>query len=218
MSSHHIVKDNQEPALVIADGEACSSDLLGQLLEWSPHVVVLDGALERVKRLGVKVDVVLGDFDGRSTDDVQRAAGKDVKVVHTPDQDKTDLEKAIDYLFEHSFNMVNIVWATGRRMDHTFNNICTLAKHPGKSIVIYDDYSRIFLLPKQYQKHYPEGAILSIFPIGIVKDIQTSGLKYNLRKEDLNLTERTSSSNSSVGGMVDISHGEGRLILMESHE
>lgn len=36
MSSHHIVRDDQEPALIIANGAACSSELLGQLLEWSP--------------------------------------------------------------------------------------------------------------------------------------------------------------------------------------
>ena len=48
MSSHHIVRDDQEPALIIANGAACSIELLGQLLEWSPLVVVLDSAMERV--------------------------------------------------------------------------------------------------------------------------------------------------------------------------
>ncbi len=46
MSSHHIVRDDQEPALIIANGEACSAELLGQLLEWSPLVIVLDSAIE----------------------------------------------------------------------------------------------------------------------------------------------------------------------------
>ena len=63
MSSHHIIRDKQEPALIIANGEECTMDLLEQLLEWSPTVVVLDGAIERVISLGIKVDVWLGDFD-----------------------------------------------------------------------------------------------------------------------------------------------------------
>lgn len=63
MSSHHIIRDKQEPALIIANGEECSMDLLEQLLEWSPTVVVLDDAIERVISLGIKVDVWLGDFD-----------------------------------------------------------------------------------------------------------------------------------------------------------
>ncbi|HYG16495.1 MAG TPA: thiamine diphosphokinase, partial [Bacteroidia bacterium] len=41
MSSHHFVKEKQEPALIIANGEACSRELLGQLLEWQPTVMVL---------------------------------------------------------------------------------------------------------------------------------------------------------------------------------
>ena len=63
MSSHHIVRDDQEPALIIANGASCNIELLGQLLEWSPLVIVLDSAMERVLELGIKVDVLLGDFD-----------------------------------------------------------------------------------------------------------------------------------------------------------
>ena len=59
MSSHHIVRDTQEPALIIANGEACSRELLDQLLEWNPVVMVLDGALPRVLELGIKIDIVL---------------------------------------------------------------------------------------------------------------------------------------------------------------
>ena len=63
MSSHHIVRDDQEPALIIANGASCSMELLNQLLEWQPLVIVLDSAMERVVELGIKVDVLLGDFD-----------------------------------------------------------------------------------------------------------------------------------------------------------
>ena len=63
MSSHHIVRDDQEPALIIANGAACQPEFLGQLLEWSPLVVVLDAAMERVMELDIKVDVLLGDVD-----------------------------------------------------------------------------------------------------------------------------------------------------------
>jgi thiamine pyrophosphokinase len=30
MSSHHIVRDDQEPALIIANGASCNPELLGQ--------------------------------------------------------------------------------------------------------------------------------------------------------------------------------------------
>jgi len=93
MSSHHIIRDKQEPALIIANGEACSLDLVEQLLEWSPTVVVLDGALERVISLGIKVDVWLGDFDHTYEADY---TDYPLKKIHTPDQNLTDLEKAFE--------------------------------------------------------------------------------------------------------------------------
>lgn len=100
MSSHHFVKENQEPALIRANGQSCESDLLNQLLEWSPLVVVLDGAVNRVLDLGIKFDVLLGDFDRMENNEQHFNQQADIEVIHTPDQNKTDLEKAIEFLIE----------------------------------------------------------------------------------------------------------------------
>ena len=98
MSSHHIVRDDQEPALIIANGAACNNELLGQLLEWSPLVIVLDSAIERVIELNIKVDVLLGDFDRGFNPEEFVKAQYPIEIIHAPDQNKTDLEKAFDYL------------------------------------------------------------------------------------------------------------------------
>ena len=63
MSSHHVVREKQEPALIIANGASCSWETLGQMLEWSPYVMVLDGAVSRVLEMGIHFDAVLGDMD-----------------------------------------------------------------------------------------------------------------------------------------------------------
>ncbi len=81
MSSHHIVRDDQEPALIIANGAACDPELLGQLLEWSPLVVVLDSAIERVIELGIKVDVLLGDFDRGFDPEIYKTSQFQVKYI-----------------------------------------------------------------------------------------------------------------------------------------
>ena len=96
MSSHHIVRDDQAPALIIANGASCNPDLLGQLLEWSPLVIVLDSAMERVMKLDIKVDVLLGDFDRNFDPEYYREKQYPIEIVHTPNQDKTDLEKAFE--------------------------------------------------------------------------------------------------------------------------
>ena len=217
MSSHHIVRDDQEPALIIANGAACSEELMGQLLEWSPLVIVLDAAIERVLELGIKVDVLLGDFDRGFNSEYYLEKQYPLKIVHTPNQDKTDLEKAFDYLIEEGHKAVNVVWATGKRADHTITNITNIVAYRDTlKIVVLDDYSKVFLLPVKYNKWYLANTVLSLIPIGKVSGITTTNLFYPLNNEELIIGYRTGSSNYvTEDGMVSIEHQEGDLLLME---
>jgi len=217
MSSHHIVRDDQEPALIIANGAACSKELMGQLLEWSPLVIVLDSAITRVIELGIKVDVLLGDFD-RGFDPVYyKELQYPLEIVHIPDQDKTDLDKAFDYLIERGIPAVNVIWATGRRADHTITNITNIVRFRDTlKIVIIDDHSKIFLLPYKFEKWYPAATPISLIPIGEAKGISTKNLKYPLKNEPLTIGYRTGSSNEvESDGIVVIEHKEGDLLMME---
>jgi thiamine pyrophosphokinase len=217
MSSHHIVRDDQEPALIIANGAECSKELMGQLLEWSPLVIVLDSAIERVINLGVKVDVLLGDFDRGLDPEQYRDMQYPLEIVYAPDQDKTDLEKAFDFLIDRKFPAANVIWATGKRADHTITNITNIVRYRDKlKIVVLDDHSKIFLLPKKFEKWYPAGTPLSLIPVGKVSGIHSKNLKYELNNDELTIGYRTGSSNEAlVDGMVTIEHQDGDLLLME---
>lgn len=220
MSSHHIVRDDQEPALIIANGESCSAELLGQLLEWSPIVVVLDSAITQVLELGIKVDVLLGDFDRNFNAEKYKNSQYPIEIIYTPNQNKTDLEKAFDYLIERKIPAVNVVWATGRRADHTITNVTNIVRYQKElKIVILDDYSKVFQLPKKFQKWYPKKTILSLIPIGSVEGISSENLEYPLDNDTLTIGYRTGSSNSVLNdGIVTITHSDGDLLLMECHD
>ena len=217
MSSHHIVRDDQEPALIIANGAACQPELLGQLLEWSPLVVVLDSAMERVMELDIKVDVLLGDFDRDFNPKKYQTEQFPIEIIHTPDQNKTDLEKAFDYLIARNIPAVNVVWATGRRADHTITNITNISRYrDALKIVILDDHSKVFLLPKKFEKWYPANTPISLIPIGHVTGIHSSNLFYPLQDDTLTIGYRTGSSNHvAQDGIVTIEHDEGDLLMME---
>ena len=220
MSSHHIVREKQEPALIIANGEACQEELLGQLLEWSPYVVVLDHAIYRVLDLGIKADAWLGDFDHDHDFDAVLARQYPLEIVPAPDQDKTDLEKAIEFLIGRGFPAANIVWATGRRADHAITNMTNLVRYKDQiRLVMYDDFSKIFPLTGTYEKWYTAGTPLSLIPVGEVRGITTSGLKYNLHEGTLTLGYRSGNSNEVLAdGFVRISAREGDLLLMECQD
>jgi thiamine pyrophosphokinase len=195
-------------------------ELMGQLLEWSPLVIVLDSAIQRVIELGIKVDVLLGDFDRGLDPEYYRNLQYPLEIVHTPDQDKTDLEKAFDYLIARKFPAVNVIWATGRRADPTITNITNIVRFSKQlKIVMLDDNSKIFQLPKKYEKWYPATTPISLIPIGVVSGISSTNLKYQLDNDELTIGYRTGSSNEVLtDGMVSIEHHQGDLLMMECYD
>lgn len=217
MSSHHIVRDDQEPALIIANGAACNVEVLGQLLEWSPLVIVLDSAMERVVELGIKVDVLLGDFDRGFNPEIYKTTQYPIEIVHAPNQDKTDLEKAFDYLIKRKIPAANVIWATGKRADHTISNVTNIVRYRDfLKIVILDDHSKIFLLPKKFKKWYTANTPISLIPIGEVSGISSENLVYPLQNDTLTMGYRSGSSNRvAQDGLISITHSEGDLLLME---
>lgn len=221
MSSHHIVREKQEPALLIANGAPCSFDLLQQLLEWSPYVLVLDGAVEKVLSLGIKIDAILGDFDSIQLDlDQLKEDHFPLEVLERLDQNKTDLEKGIEYLIEKEFPAVNILWATGKRMDHTFANISNLIKYKEAiSLVLLDDHSKVIPLSpsKTFRKWYTQSTKISLIPITPCHGIVTRNLLYPLFGESLELGGRMGNSNEVLqNGVVEVFYKTGDLLLIES--
>lgn len=217
MSSHHIVIEGQEPALIIANGEECSAELMNQLLEWSPFIVVLDGALQRVLDRQIKFDVVLGDFDKIGPEEISELIPPNTAIEYVPDQEKTDLEKGIEFLIANNHKAVNIIWATGRRSDHYMNNIATLARYTDKiSTVMIDNHSRIYPIQSGFTKHYSAGTNISLIPLNKVLGISTSNLVWNLHNEILEYPHRTSSSNKVLkDGIINVQFESGILLMME---
>jgi hypothetical protein len=100
--------------------------------------------MERVVELGIKVDVLLGDFDRGFDANYYKETHYPIEIIPTPNQDKTDLEKAFDYLHARNIPAVNVVWATGKRADHTINNLTNIANYRDKlKIVIIDEAQKI---------------------------------------------------------------------------
>lgn len=204
----------------MANGESCSLALLDQMLEWSPYVLVLDGALHRVIDLQVKFNAVIGDWDSAMNVQELVADQQPVEVVNAPDQNKTDLEKGIELLIEKGHKVVHLLWATGKRLDHTLNNIVTMARYCDKcTVVMFDDHTRAYCVPSGFTKYFNKGTNISLFPMNNCHNIHTSGLKYNMNGEALDLPNKTGSSNETVeDGLISIEYEGGQMILMEGYD
>lgn len=117
------------PALIVANGDPPSAELLTALLRPAPFVVAADGACATMMALGHVPDVVLGDLDSIAAS--TRASIPAGRLIETPDQNSCDLEKAIDWAVAAGAGAIALAGATGMRIDHTLTAISLLIRGAG---------------------------------------------------------------------------------------
>jgi hypothetical protein len=106
MSSHHFVKEGQEPALFIVD--PVDFRLAEPLLEWAPLVMVLDTAVDSVLEWGIKIDIVLVNA-GEETAIEEKLLDQLPVQVFSYQLSEGPVTSGIDVLLHQSTTAVNIM-------------------------------------------------------------------------------------------------------------
>jgi hypothetical protein len=116
MSSHHFVKEGQEPALFVL--EKSSIHLATPLLEWVPLVMVADDVLEDVLQWGIKIDVVLQAQLPLSVVEQLVVDQQPVEILSAePGQ---VVSTGLQFFIDEGYEAVNVI---GSSDDHVFQSI-----------------------------------------------------------------------------------------------
>lgn len=107
MSSHHIVRDAQEPALLLAAEEALGLEVVQHLLEWSPTVVCLANVLPMALLQGYKIDAVAGSLEASLQ--TKLLAQMPVQLIASKQPPSQEITGALDWLAEQGHHQVSIV-------------------------------------------------------------------------------------------------------------
>ncbi|MEH0157660.1 hypothetical protein V6R21_26440 [Limibacter armeniacum] len=105
MSSHHIVRDEQEPALLMLNTENCEYDHLSQLLEWSPVVVATEHTLSQLLAWGIKIDIVFTSPEKQELVHELTIFQRPIKIFATENNQWTE---ALHYLSSNKHKAINI--------------------------------------------------------------------------------------------------------------
>jgi len=209
-------------ALLIGNGSAPSATLLAKYAQNAHKIVVLDSAIVTLSTTFPKlnIDVLLGDFDRDFQTEYYKIQYPQLEIIRTPDQEKADFEKGIDYLVTLGYEHIIGLGLTGKRMDHTLSNMSILAKfHPQVHIELADDYSHITCISNHFEKHFPKDTIISLIPIGKVEGVTTQNLAYPIEGSSLSFGAQISISNKvAKTGMVSINLQKGKLLVMECRD
>ena len=158
MSSHHIVREKQEPALLVLGLNHFTDDELGQLLEWSPTLIASPPVAEQLAVYGIKIDYVI-------TDNASEVEQSDVKLIAT--QNQPLLQAALAHLVTQGYPAVNIV--TDELELSVYETYATQI-----NLVIFYNRQKIYAISSGFRKWKPAGEVISILTHGV--NISTEGL------------------------------------------
>ena len=204
--------------------------------------ICCDGGLDRAAELGVKPDILLGDFDSaqhfavpddqsEESDDIPDDTpsdedngddGDEAELIVLPhEKDVTDTEAAVDLAYERGSRVITIIGGLGGRLDHTLANLGLLAKYLGKADIFIldgDNFVRMFAPGS----HMIVGAgydYLGLIPFGgSVTGLTLENVKYPLTDCDVDGTTSLTVSNEITDDPAKISFRTGKLLVIQSDD
>ena len=207
---------------------AANGEVVGRAEEWlvrdastADVTIGVDGGTRHFLRHELLPTIVCGDFDSLSPDELLHLRAQAVDVVSTPDQDATDLEKAIVLaIMRYPTCEITVYGATGGRVDHQHSVLSTLAKcGRTQKITLVDNLGYTFHAGKHTQLTDTifVGQILSLITLGPVHEITTTGVEWPLNNESLVPGLRDGTLNRITAPIVNIHVGDGDLLVHLLH-
>lgn len=149
-------------------------------------IVACDAGYRNAAKLGVRPDLIVGDFDSAPQPETDRET---IVLPHV--KDDTDTQFAARWLVEHGYEEVTLLGALGgARIEHMFANVSTglfLSMHGIKTILADARSEMHYLLPeKELVLERKDWMYLSVFALGTpMTGVTLQGVYYPLENATL---------------------------------
>ncbi len=147
MSSHHIVREKQEPALFILSLNGFDEELLGQLLEWSPTLLIVGNIYKQVALMGIKIDVII---------DNEQHNGFPEEIIIETTAKTNALTAGINYLISKGYPAVNLIC-------NNFNYIEIKPFVKKIDLVVFANHKKYYPIKKGFSKWSVANTTIQIF-------------------------------------------------------
>ena len=152
-------------------------------------VIAADGGAERARELGVRVDLVVGDFDSLAPASLAAFEQAGVRLErHPAEKDASDLELALDGALEFDPERVVVVGGAAGRLDHLVGELLLLAaeRYSGVQIDAQLGAAAVHVVRGERRLYGSVGELMSLFAVhGVAAGVTTEGLRYPLHRETL---------------------------------
>ena len=175
-----------------------------------PVLIAVDGGANHCHELGLKPDLLIGDFDSAAPE-VLKSFSQVPKKHFSKDKDQTDLELAAELAVHSQVEEVVVFGALQGRTDHLLGNLILLCRYPGK-LFLESENERIFVIDGKTTFETTIGQQISLIPMnGPAQGIHTHGLKWELSGKTLD-KHFIGISNESIESPIEISVQKGDLL------
>ena len=216
-------------AIIVADGEAprrgaTLDTLLAPDADGRPLVIAADGGARTAAGLGLAPDLVVGDGDSLSEDELATLAARGVEVLRFPtEKDESDTELAVREALARGAGSIVVLGAFGgARLDHALATIALLSlpELEGHDVALTDGTTTVRLTgrpdgPAELVVAGQRGDIVSLFPVDtVVEGITTEGLRFPLRGEAMRVGPSRGLSNELTASHGRVATKCGRLLVI----
>ena len=168
------------PITIFGNGEQPFHPTPLKILKNSGSILCADGGVNKLKKMGLIPNIILGDLDSLINDSL------DCDIVKLNDQDKTDLQKSLNWCIKNGINRLSLVGFSGEDDDHWMAALWTLIHYYGKlNLVFYSNNAKIFCVNGKKDIETNSGQNVSIIPSENATKITIKNLKYSYKDQEL---------------------------------
>ena len=193
-----------------------------EVIDFNPSendlIIAADGGYNTLKKLNIKPDLVVGDFDS-----LGKIPENENIIKHPVKKDDTDTLLAIKIGLEKGYKRFSVYGAIGGRLDHTVATIQSasyVAENGGTAYI--NDGNRTVTAIKNSTIKFTSDAkgYISIFALsGVAKGVTIKGLLYELKDAEITPSFPIGVSNEFLNKDSEISVNDGVLtIIFEGKE
>ena len=166
---------------VILNGQMPTDDTIINQITNSDYIIAVDGSANKLFDLEIIPDVIIGDLDS-----LQNIKNKDIELVKTPDQNKTDFRKTLEWCIEKNILNISIFGISGESEDHFLGNYYTLSDFGEKiSWKAFTDFSVISPCMGNKKFESFKGQKVSLFCMKGSSTVNSENLEYPLQSYHL---------------------------------
>jgi len=217
---------NSENKVLIITGGYTEETVLKNLVMQKQYkmIIAVDRGLTAADAINLPLDFIVGDFDSVSKSLLEKYQEASTCILSfPPEKDKTDTQIAIELAIEKGATSIDLVGATGSRMDHMLANIHMLMIPLQKDINAYiiDQNNRIYLKKRSFtlKKCNQYGDYVSLLPFSEqIHGLTLKGFKYPLNYITLEVGSSLGISNEIVEDLAFIEFTDGILVVIEARD